>query len=255
MQSQNLSPQNIVLLTATIAPPENAKNLVILDSDLRLQQYIMAFKFYLQQLAAGSFSHLVFVDNSGSDCSCFTNLAIQYDLTQQVEVISFYGLDYPVNYGRGYGEFKLVEYAMRNANTLLFADSDAAIWKITGRYIVTNLSAIIKSCPKTADFYCNCRNYPMRWIDLYILKWKKSAYSIFLIGIFLQLKEGEDSESSEQKFRKIVDANSKNIKLIKRFNIIPHLIGTRGYDNQPYQNNFKYKLRTIANNLFPFIWI
>lgn len=255
MQSQNLSPQNIILLTATIAPPKNAKNLVVVDSDLRLQQYATAFEFYLQQLAKGFFSHIVFVDNSGSDCSYITQLAKQYNLTQQVEIISFNGLDYPVAYGRGFGEFKLVEYAMCNSNILLSADNDAAIWKITGRYIVTNLGAIIEASPKTADFYCHCRNYPMRWVDLYILKWKKSAYSVFLMDIYLQLKEGADLESSEQKFRIIVDANSANINLIKRFNIIPHLIGIRGYDNQPYQNTFKHQLRTIANTLFPFIWI
>jgi hypothetical protein len=255
MQSQNLPLQNIILLTATISPPKNAKNLVMINSSIRLQQYAAAFEFYLQLLAKGLCSHIIFVDNSGSDCSSIAQLAKQYNLTQQVEIISFNGLDYPVAYGRGFGEFKLVEYAMDNSHILLSADNDAAIWKITGRYIVTNLSAIIEASPKTADFYCHCRNYPIRWTDLYILKWKKSAYSVFLMGIYLQLKEGDDSESSEQKFRKIVDANLANIKLIKRFNIIPHLIGIRGYDNQPYQNTFKHQLRTIANTLFPFIWI
>lgn len=255
MQSQNLSTQNIILLTATITPPKNAKNLVVVDSGLRLQQYATAFEFYLQQLAKGFFSHIIFVDNSGSDCSFIAQLAEQYNLTQQVEIISFSGLDYPAVYGRGFGEFKLVEYAMCNSHILLSADSNAGIWKITGRYIVSNIGAIIEASPNTADFYCHCRNYPMQWIDLYILKWKKSAYRIFLMNIYLQLKEGEDSESSEQKFRKVVDANLANIKLVKRFNIIPHLIGIRGYDSQPYQNTFKHRLRTIANTLFPFIWI
>lgn len=255
MQSQNLSFQNIVLLTATITPPKNAKNLVVLDSDLRLQQYLVAFEFYLQKLAAGFFSHIVFVDNSGSDCTGFIQLAKQYNVSQQIEVISFNGLDYPPVYGRGFGEFKLIEYAMRHSRILLAADDSAAIWKITGRYIVSNISTIIKTSPKAVDFYCHCRNYPMRWIDLYILKWKKSAYCVFLADIYLQLIEGEDFESSEQKFRKIVDANLANIQLTKRFNTIPHLIGVRGYDNQPYQNNFKHQLRVIANTLFPFIWI
>lgn len=254
MPDKSASKQNIILLTATIEPPKNVIKLVVKDSSLRLQQYLTAFEFYLQQLAKGCFSDIVFVDNSGFDCSHFSQLTKQYNLSQQVEVISFSGLDYPVEYGRGFGEFKLVEYAMRNSHILLSADNDAAIWKITGRYIVTNLNAIIKASPKTADFYCHCRDYPVHWVDLYILKWKKSAYSIFLADIYLQLKD-ESAETAEQKFRKIVDANSANIKLVKRFNIIPHLIGIRGYDNQPYQNSFKYQLRAIANTLFPFIWI
>ncbi len=254
MQSQHL-PQNIILLTATIEPPKNAKNLVVIDGNLRLQQYLTAFEFYLQLLSKEHFTHIVFVDNSGSDCSSIIQLVDKYNLAQQVEVISFNGLDYPANYGRGYGEFKLVEYAMRNSNILLTAVDSAAIWKITGRYIVANLSLIIEKSPKKADFYCHCRNYPLHWMDLYILKWNKSAYNSFLANIYMRLKEGEDAESSEQKFRKIVDANLININIIKRFNIIPLLIGVRGYDNQPYQNTFKYQLRSIANTLLPFLWI
>lgn len=255
MRGQNHSLQNIVLLTATISPPKNAKNLVVVDSSLRLQQYLSAFEFYLQQIQQKCFSHIVFVDNSGSDCSSLNKLVIDNNLTNQVEIISYYGLDHPVVYGRGFGEFKLVEYAMLNSRIILSADKDAAIWKITGRYIVTNLALIIKANPLAADFYCHCRNYPMPWIDLYILKWKKSAYPKFLANIYLQLKEGEDAESSEQKFRKIVDMNSVNINLVKRFNTIPHLVGIRGYDNQSYQNTYKHLIRSIFNTLFPFIWI
>ena len=255
MKRQNYSLQNIILLTATISPPSNAKNLAVVDSNLRLQQYLSAFEFYLQQLQKKYFSHIVFVDNSGSDCSTLNKLVVENNLSNQVEIISYNGLDYPVIYGRGFGEFKLVEYAMLNSHIILSADEYAAIWKITGRYIVTNLALIIKANPTKADFYFHCRNYPMPWIDLYILKWKKSAYPKFLSKIYLQLKEGEDAESSEQKFRRIVDLNLTNINMIKRFNIIPNLVGIRGYDNQPYQNTCKHQIRSIFNTLFPFIWI
>ena len=255
MKSQNHSLQNIILLTATISPPSNAKNLAVVDKNLRMQQYLSAFEFYLQQLQKKCFSQIVFVDNSGSDCSSLNRLVVENNLSNQVEIISYSGLDYPFIYGRGFGEFKLVEYAMLNSRIILSADEDAAIWKITGRYIVTNLALIIKGNPIKADFYCHCRNYPMLWIDLYILKWKKSAYPKFLSKIYLQLKEGDDAESSEQKFRKIVDINLANINMIKRFNTIPQLVGIRGYDNQPYQNTYKQQIRRIFNTLFPFIWI
>ena len=183
MKSQNHSLQNIILLTATISPPSKAKNLAVVDKNLRMQQYLSAFEFYLQQLQKKCFSHIDFVDNSGSDCSSLSKLVLESNLSNQVEIISYSGLDYPFVYGRGFGEFKLVEYAMLNSRIILSADEDAAIWKITGRYIVTNLASIIKANPTKADFYCHCRNYPMPWIDLYILKWKKSAYPKFLSKI------------------------------------------------------------------------
>jgi hypothetical protein len=255
MANQNSLSQQIILLTATITPPTNAKNLVVTDSALRLQQYVTAFEFYLKQLSQGYFTHLVFVDNSGSDCSALIQLAEQYKLTQQVEVISFDGLDYPAIYGRGYGEFKLVEYVMQHAKTMQMADDNAAIWKITGRYIVDNLQSVILKSPQHADFYCHCRNHPIHWIDLFILKWKKSAYRPFLHDVYLQLIESNDGHSSEQKFRQLVDENRANIHIVKRFNVIPRLIGVRGYDNQPYQNSYKYQIRSIANTLLPFIWI
>lgn len=255
MADQNQLSQQIILLTGTITPPKNAKNLVVTDSILRLQQYSTAFEFYLQQLSQGYFTHLVFVDNSGSDCSVLEQLAEKYGLTQQVEIISYEGLDYPAVYGRGYGEFKLVEHAMQQAKIIKVAGDEAEIWKISGRYIVANLKSVFRKSPENTDFYCHCRNHPIYWIDLFILKWRKSAYKPFLSNIYLLLKEADDGHSSEQKFRQLVDDNLANIRIIKRFNVIPRLIGVRGYDNQPYQNSYKYQIRSIANTLVPFIWI
>ena len=247
--------QQIVLLTATITPPKNAKNLVIVDAQQRLQQYLIALDFYLQQLSNNVITSIVFVDNSDTACTHLNDLVAQYKLDQHVEIMRFNGLDYPPIYGRGYGEFKLVQHAMRHSAILQAARSNAVIWKVTGRYIVSNLERIIKKNPIYADFYCHCRDYPMRWIDLYILAWKKSAYDLLLKDIYLKLQESDNAESSELKFRAIVDANTSNIKLVKRFNTIPNLIGFRGYDNQPYQNSFKYQVRSIANTLVPFFWI
>ena len=247
--------QQIVLLTATITPPKNAKNLAIVDAQLRLQQYLLALEFYLQQLSNNVITSIVFVDNSASDCTSLKDLVSQYKLNQHVEIMSFNGLDYPPIYGRGYGEFKLVQHAIHHSAILQSASNNAVIWKITGRYIVSNLAHIIRKNPIYADFYCHCRNHPMRWIDLYILAWKKSAYDLMLKDIYLKLQESDNDESSELKFRAIVDANTTNIKLVKRFNTLPNLIGYRGYDNQPYQNSFKYQVRSIANTLVPFLWI
>jgi hypothetical protein len=247
--------KNLLLLTATIVPKQNVKNLKIVDSKIRMEQYKLALDFYLKMLSEGHIQNILFVDNSASDCSPLKSLAEKYDVLDKVEFISFDGLDYPDVYGRGYGEFKLIQYAMENSILIKSLENDDLIWKVTGRYILSNYLRILKKVPTDFDFYCNCRNYPMYWIDLYVLCWKKSSYSTILNNIYQQLLEGNDAISSEQKFRSIIDFKKSSLSIVKRFNVTPCLIGFRGYDNQPYESGFKFHLRNVLNKLMPSIWI
>ncbi|HEY0562260.1 MAG TPA: hypothetical protein VGD04_02955 [Methylophilus sp.] len=246
-------PKHLLLITATITPKSNAKNLAVVDPAIRMQQYLLAFEFFLSLLQSNHIKNIVFVDNSATDCSPLISLVEQHGLTDLVEVISFDGLDYPAEYGRGYGEFKLVQYAHDHSALMrTLADTDI-VWKVTGRYQLTNLISMIKKAPAHFSIYCNCRNYPMYWVDKYVIAWTKAAYHASLNNIYKQLIETREA-SAELKFRQFIDQlTSKNV--IKRFNVTPHLIGYRGYDNQPYESGMKFHLRNMLNKVMPFIWI
>jgi len=248
--------KNIVILTATITPPAGAIKMTRMDPQLRYSDYKKAFEFYLRELGNGVFDGLVFADNSNSDVAELSKMAEEKGLSSQVEIIAFEGLDYPPTYGRGYGEFKLLDYVMSNSSLIKSAPEDSNFWKITGRYILENIDAIIKSKPVNIDLYCHCRNIPMRWMDLYVMCWNWKAYTQCIENICGKIREDVISASSETEFRDIVESHKSAISIKQRFKYAPRLEGVRGYDNQAYQDmGLKQKVRELANVIFPWIWI
>lgn len=247
---------NLLILTATITPPPDAAQLARTDPNIRLNDYRKALEFYLSCLADGKISGLVFAENSASDISELQNLCREYDVIEQTEFISFAGLDYPSAYGRGYGEFKMIDYVMEHSQLIQKLPAQASIWKVTGRYIIRNFENVIKTRPSDSDLYCQCRNIPMYWIDLYVLCWNKRGYDVILKNIYQLIREDNVAVSAEKVFRNIVDDRSSNIKVVKRFRTIPELEGIRGVDNQTYQSmKVKLLLRRVVNLLVPWLWI
>src|SRR4051812_36686201 len=105
-----------LLLTATITPPPGATYLARTDPGARLRDYLWAFDFYVN-LPNKVIGRIVFVENSGGDLSELRRLAEQHP-EKEIEFISFFGLDYPPEYGRGYGEFKLIDHAFDHSELL-----------------------------------------------------------------------------------------------------------------------------------------
>ncbi|MDI1308734.1 MAG: hypothetical protein PSV17_04780 [Methylotenera sp.] len=224
-----MTKQNIIILTATITPPLDAPNLARIDPELRLKDYTQALEFYLDCLSKKIITGIVFCDNSASDISNLQLICNQHEMSESIELLSFNGLDYPLNYGRGYGEFKLIDYVMTKSILINQLPENANIWKVTGRYILNNLNSMIKSIPKKCDFYSNCRNFPTYWIDLYLLCWNKRSYGEIINNIYTQLNEKGDGRVAEQYFREILDNKKYKSKIHKRFKCTPELIGVRGF--------------------------
>ncbi len=247
---------NVFILSATITPPRGAAQLARTDPKIRLNDYVTALAFYIEQVKSGIITGLVFADNSNSDISELQKMAATSGIENKIEFISFYGLDYAPTFGRGYGEFKLVDYVMEHSTIIQSQPATAKIWKVTGRYILRNIREIIDTAPSSFDFYCNCRNIPEHWIDLYVLCWSKNGHNQILRGIYEKLKEGDIKGSAEHEFRRILDKLSTDLKIVKRFRRVPILEGIRGLDNQSYADmRMKLIARRIAARLFPWLWI
>ncbi len=245
-----------LVLTATITPPAGAIKLARTDVQQRLNDYLRALAFYLDELARGTFDRLVFADNSASDVGALRELVAQRGLGAQVEILSFDGLDHPAHYGRGYGEFKLLDYVMQHAQLLQDLPPEAPVWKVTGRYILRNVAAVLASMPPQVELYCHCRNWPQRWVDLYVLGWQHQAYAQFLRGLYTQLREDVAPVSAEYHFRNAVDAAVGRLRIQRRFKVVCVLDGYRGVDNRNYaQDGAKLLLRRWAAKLAPWWWI
>lgn len=256
MPDRGPSTTNVLLLTATITPPQGVTNLARVDPAVRLDDYCRAFDFYCRALVDGTITKLIFAENSGSDISRLRELAEKHGVSGSTEFMCHPAMDDPPEYGRGYGEFKLIDKVMKSSSLIRNLQAHESIWKVTGRYVLRNLPAIIATRPPDADFYCHCRDIPIAWIELYVLCWNKTAYAEFLDGIYLQLQENRLRTPCEQGFRRLVDASTLRSVIVKRFRTIPRLEGYRGVDGQRYETmNLKLTMRKLANTFAPWLWI
>lgn len=122
------SKSHVILLTACISP-EGMIFTKLQDSIVREAQYINAINYYL----ANTEFKIVFCNNSGEDIS---NKIIQ-NKKKRVEFLSFNGNNFDKNFGKGYGEFIIIKYALENS---LFIKEADYIIKITGRIKVKNIT-------------------------------------------------------------------------------------------------------------------
>lgn len=246
----------ILLITATVTPPPAATKLGRIDPKARLADYEDALAFYLDRLADGVFDSIVFVENSASDVDSLKALVIRAGLTERVEFVSFYGLDYPSEYGRAYGEMRLIDHAMAVSTKIGAAALDEMVWKVTGRYVVLNVGALVRVEPGSV-FCCHCRDFPRRWADMYLMGWAKDAYEWMLGGAADRIRESHERPvSSEVEFRRLVDDRAASGKVVRRFAQAPLIRGVRGFDNKRYEEDrVKSVARGVLAKIAPWIWI
>lgn len=245
-----------VLLTATVVAPHDARNLARRDTAQRLQDYLQAFDFYLALLRSGSFDALVLCENSGFDLAPFAAKARQAGLDDRVELIGHHGLDHPSRHGRGYGEFKLVDHAMQHSLLIAGLGEQVRVWKVTGRYKVLNLARLIATQPPHADLYCHCRNFSLRWLDMYLMRWNRRAYEQLIRGIYRKLQQDHTPTSAEQRFRALIDGHEGSLRIVRRFAHVPRLDAIRGSDNRDHGAMWaKHLARVMAQRLAPWLWI
>jgi len=251
---------NVLLLTATVQPMEGLPDLARTDPSVRLQDYKSTLHAYLSLLRTGLVTHIVFAENSGADLTSLKTMVAEAGVAQFVEFVSFYGLDFEPAKGRGFGEFKLVDYAMSTA--LCLRDSaDVVVWKCTGRYFVRNLGTLIRKTSASFDLQCHCRDYPMHWCELYLLAWSRRGYEGLIRGVYPKLANrliSGKTVNAEAHFRTLVDQQTASLVISPRFKVVPLVDGIRGYDNVHYADRWyspKLLLRRSFAYLLPSIWI
>lgn len=126
------SSSTILFLTGCVSP--NGMHFTDLqDIDERRQQYIDAINFYLTNTSA----RILFVENSGVDLS--SNFQTEIN-AGRMEILTFNGNDYDRSLGKGYGEMKIIEHALKASRFLAEA---SFVFKVTGRYKVLNIRSFL----------------------------------------------------------------------------------------------------------------
>ena len=227
--------QNILLLTSTIKP-KNQAGLAVINFKERLQEYVNCLEYYCDLVKSGLVDKVVFVDNSGFDVDFLKDKYSNFD----VEIISFYGLDYDANFHRGYGEFNLINYAYKKSLILNSLSSDACVWKISGRYKVVNIVNMIKTKPHNVELYFDMPR--KEWVSMELIMWKNRAYYTCV-----QQFESwfETNLPPEMILAEKLAILKNNLNIIDEFHWMPVINGRRGTDGTRFENRNKVKFLLI----------
>lgn len=229
---------DIILLTACINPG-GMPFTVVSDATQRLNQYLLALQFYLQNTSCP----IVFVDNSNMDKTPFLEYESQYG--SRLEILSFDGNKVKTQ-GKGLGEMEIIEYALIHSKFNLLLDKHRIV-KITGRLIVRNINSLLK-CDKW-------HLYPYKSIVCHVNSDLTFADSrIFIsLGSFMNLLVKQKKYLNDTKgiyFEHLLCQQIKQQKTFTFFPFItePHFEGISGSTGIKYEKpntSLLYKLRYL----------
>lgn len=246
--------KNILFITSTIQPDSNVFLLKRSQVEDRLKDYQSAFRFYCSQLRNDVFYKIVYVDNSGYDLLSLKAIAQEFNLTDKVEFVS-YKASTNYNKSRFYLEMNLINYGMENSKTCS-DHQDAMFWKVTGRYLIKNIHAIISEVKQPYDLYINFRNYPYKVLDFYLVGFLASNFKNTL-GKNIEFYDS--TEDGELILRRLIEKGAfKQFLVVTRFKHIPKIYGIRGFDNASYSslaNQLKFSFRNVINFLLPSLYL
>jgi hypothetical protein len=226
----------VLLLTATITPSAEVPGLIRTDPAVRLEDYCSALDFYLGLLGLG-IDRIVFAENSNSDLSRLRDLVQRRGEVERVEFLPHDGLDFPPAYGRCYGEMRLLDYAMAHSGTIRRCGPSCIVWKVTGRYKVLNLPALIRKQPREFDVYCDMRNNGVPWLDMRVMAWTPAGYGKILRGIHEQIwEEGYRGHAGEASMYREVSEKLGQGRVVATYSVEPRISGRRAFDNKDWSH-------------------
>jgi hypothetical protein len=232
------------------------------DPQLRLKDYLDALGFYLR-LPVATVDAIVFAENSGADLTPFRRFAEQHANGKQVEFISFpHGNDFPPEYGKGYGEMTLMNYALDKSRLV---SPDRWIWKATGRLILSNAVRLIATTPETerievyADLHSGLPRFltgrpRLGWFDPRFYAFKRRGYDSFFRLPEEQLRRA----NIEYSYYDSLVAGWKAGRITPRLRCQPLISGFSGTVNRPYNSPKKRLQRVVQQALriaAPRLWL
>ncbi|MEO1252265.1 MAG: hypothetical protein AAFW81_07965 [Pseudomonadota bacterium] len=249
-----MSAKNILLLTSTIAPKAGAHALARTSPDERLADYLCSVDFYFPLVGAGVFDEAVYIDNSGYDLSPIIEKAEHHGVRDRTEFVSYVSELEPA-YSRYFLEANLLLDGFERSSVLANAGA-AALWKVTGRYVIENIDAIVRKQPAAFDIYFNMRNLPDKVVDFFLVGARAPAFRQLLTT---DLEDYRTKNDGEIILRNKVDAGVfDSLHIVPRLTVTPRLTGVRGFDGAAYHSArhvLKHHVRGVANRIAPWLWI
>lgn len=250
----------MVLLTATIAPPAGVPALLRTDPAARLEDYRRALAFYLG-LPSTVLNRVVFAENSESDLQPIRAVADRFGSDKDVELLSFHGLDYPVQHGRAVGETRLIETVLSRSRLLGGLRGDELFWKVTGRLRVTNFPRLVATAPASCELYADFRRFPRPWFDLRVFACTPDAFRGVLLSRVELMRQDDLARTGhaapeERLFGELL-AERRAWRIEPRLRVEPMIEGYSGFDQdlgRPARRLW-CGVRGAGRRILPRLWI
>jgi hypothetical protein len=247
-------------MTATITPPPGVPALSRTDPADRLADYEKALAFYLR-LPDAAVDRVVFAENSDSDMRSLEQVVERHGGGKQVELLSFYGLDYPVEHGRGVGETRLIETALSRSRLLGALQDHDRFWKVTGRLRITNLDRLIMTAPPRFDLYADFRRLPRTWVDTRVFACTPAAFRSLFLSRIEAMRQSEVvaagfSAPEERLFGELMGERGA-AEIVPRLRVEPLIEGYSGFGEdyaRPRRRAWSAG-RRVVRKIFPGLWI
>lgn len=232
--------ETFCLLTACIEPPAHLPFNQLKDPTIRRTHYIKALNFYLNH----KYLKIVFCENSGHDLTPYFEREID---NGQLEILTFQGNNYPLELGKGMGEFNCINHAMNHS---AFIAKSAFVFKITGRYIVKNFEQFVRQAQKQTELWALADLDSRRqYADARFFGLRKEFLSEYLKPNVQSLNDSKGYYFEHLLFRGISSAIEHG-KKIDIFNGSPRIIGIAGSMNQPYKSSqFRHLIKQIKGRI------
>lgn len=244
-----------LIMTATVNPPLNCPSLLRADPAVRMKDYCEALKYYLRNSSA--ITHIIFVENSESNLDPLIQLENTIKHDKVVEFLCFAGgNDYPAEYGKGYGEMAMLNYAVDNSKIIR---SNKNIWKGTGRLILLNIDTLIKNAPPSYEIYCDLHNGCKllrlgNFFDPRFYSFTVEAYNKYLRLAPEQLRFAH----IEHLFYPIIKKAINNGNIFPRFRQQPLIAGYAASLDSNYfgwNKKIQRRIQQVMRFAMPWIWL
>lgn len=149
MKKKEFLDRTALLITGCMVPNSNTPKLVLRNQNERKEQYLESIKYYIIH---SKVKKIIYCDNSNAKPELELMILAKKN-NVCLEWISFKGdVEKTVQYGKGYGESEIVNYAFEHSQLI---KKCSYFVKITGRLIVKNLNLLIETSNAEIRFYPN----------------------------------------------------------------------------------------------------
>ena len=221
-----------MVLTASVNP--KGMYVKVADSQTRLQQYLRAVTALLDT-ASPVIDGITLIENTGADLAPFHELAAKNN--RYGKKVEFLGLDlndYPLEYGIGYGEFRLLDAGIQQSKWI---GPETSLVKLTGRLIVRNLVSILSRIPAGMDMVADIKSYKDPsdgWVESRLMVIGQPFYMTRLIGMYQQVN-GSKGVAAEHCLYQVV-RGSPQAKITPRLPREPQWVGFSGSTGMRYDS-------------------